>query len=180
MGTDAPSDFLWWHRHKTVVHPFFGVAKLVNKSLLHKFSSFFFPYVPSWHLALVHIHRLLVSDTHVRAYVVVEFNHCSYLAYCFPVVPEHGLVVDPLVFDDAVHPLGHGIVRGVVALCHGNAYMVLRQPAHVQLAGILHAPVRVVDGAAEIAAPAIPMAMSRALAVFSASSDSDRHQPSTA
>ena len=47
MGLDAPTDFLWWHRHKTVVHLFFGAANIVKISLpCNSYQSFFQRFLP--------------------------------------------------------------------------------------------------------------------------------------
>lgn len=115
--------------------------------------SVFFPKIPARNLTAIYIHRFLVAYAHVRPDVVVEVYFTPDLLQGFLIAPEHGQVIYPLVFEYAVHALGHGIVRGIVALRHANADMMLHEDADILLAGVLHAAVGVVNRAAEVAAP---------------------------
>ena len=115
--------------------------------------SVFFPKILARSLTAIHVHWLLVAYAHVRSYVVVEVYLSPNLTQGFLIVPEHGQVIYPLVFEDAVHAFGHGVVSGIVTLSHADADMVFHEDADVLLAGILHSAVGVVNRAAEVAAP---------------------------
>ena len=63
--------------------------------------------------------RHLVAEAHVRPEVIVEMDIAAYY------VP--GLLrriekppVDAFGLDDAIDTLGHGVVRGLVVLCHAD------------------------------------------------------------
>lgn len=113
---------------------------------------FFFPKVFPGFGTVVHLHRGLVADAHMWAYVVVDVNHSGDTAFRVRKVGEEFLVVNPLDLEDAVHTLGDGVVGGLVALGHTDADVVFGECVHISVAGVLRAAVGVVYGGAEVAA----------------------------
>ncbi len=81
---------------------------------------------------------------HVRALVVVEVDGRLQRLSDLP-DGEECHAHEQLVLDDAVDTLGHGVVPGVSALGHADPDVVLPQDVRIGIAGILDAPVRVVD-----------------------------------
>ena len=64
---------------------------------------FFFPKVFPGFGTVVHLHRGLVADAHMGAYVVVDVYHSGDATFRIRKVGEEFLVVNPLDLEDAVH-----------------------------------------------------------------------------
>lgn len=96
----------------------------------------FFPQIFAGFCTLIHLHRGLHPYAHVRTYIVVEVYHIGDTLLRLPIVGEEFLVVDPLDLEDAVHALGDGVVRGLVALGHADADVMLDEGVHIAVAGI--------------------------------------------
>lgn len=81
----------------------------------------------------------------MRAPGVVEPDDSRQLPSCLFPVPETGDAVEPFDLDDAVHTLGDGVVRGLVALRHADAHSVAPEQVDIVVAAIPGASVRVMD-----------------------------------
>lgn len=91
--------------------------------------------------------RNFVTDAHVRTGVVVEMDVTTYhVAGLFHALKMF-LAVNPFLLDDAVHPLGNGIVRRLVVFRHADGYMMLLKHRYIIVATILHAAVGMMDQA---------------------------------
>lgn len=93
----------------------------------------------------------LHADAHMRPTVVVKVDKLRNLTFrVLPVLETLRLDIDPLCLDGSVHPLRHGVVGGPVVLRHADSDAVFLEFAHIQVAAVLYAPVRVVDQSFEI------------------------------
>ena len=89
--------------------------------------------------------RNFVTDAHVRPEVVVEMDVTAYYVAGMFQALKMFLAVNPFLLDDAVHPLGDGIVRRLVVLRHADGYVMLLKHGYIIVATILNPTVGMMD-----------------------------------
>ena len=88
--------------------------------------------------------RYLVADTHMRSSVVVEMYKPSDYVPCVLQAVEGFPRVDGFILDYAVGPFRNGVVCRIVVFGHAYFYSMCLERAHIVVAAVLHATVRVV------------------------------------
>ena len=105
-----------------------------------------FPAFPLFSLPVTGRFGSLHADAHMRPPVVVKVDKLRNLTFCvLPFLETLRPDIDPLCLDGSVHPFRHGIVGETVVLRHADGDVVCPELAHIQVAAVLYAPVRMVN-----------------------------------
>ena len=123
--------------------------------------------------------RRLISDAHMRSFIVVEVDKTTNTLPCLLYIHIRGLPIEFLRLDNAIDALSNAIIRGLVVFCHAYADTKTLQRLYIHITAVLYTSVRVMDQFAQIARPSCFTAIMSASSVYLASNVSERHQPTT-